>query len=177
MKSASPAVNVCNGKKGDPAEFPATLPSGKTETGAWSLTVSTTTVITPFATTTFNIPLEEDGLEGSGWAFNQAQTEEEKYGKKGGVACVVEVGEPLCIDTGCEGTVAEPSAPPGELCIYTGYESTEKAASNEYEARSFEGEFGAYSSNGAIIAGPFLEGSGAEPGKVEAYGSWAVTAP
>lgn len=178
VESGSPPVNVCNGKKGDPAEFPSTLPSGKTETGAWSLVgTATNTSLNTFSSVSFPIPLAAGGAEGTGFGFNQAATEEEKFGLKGGAPCKVEVGEPLCIDTKCKGTVAKPTAPKGVLCVYTAFENLVNATGGFIEPRSFSGDFGAYSVSGAVLSGAFIEGSAASPAKIESYGSFAVTAP
>jgi hypothetical protein len=114
------------------------------------------------------------------FAFSKLATEAEEFGKKGGVACKVEPGEPLCIDPGCRGTAAESIAPPGVLCIYT--QKEQKNA--EVEAPFFVplapaavGEapvLEAYGTSGAFISGISSIGANAS---YKAYGTWAVTAP
>lgn len=162
VKSASPTVNVCNGKKGADGltGFTKTLPSGETETGTWTIAQAATLSMGTFASVSFSIPLAAPIAEGSAFGFNQKDTEEEKFGT-----------------SGCTGTVAKPTAPKGKLCVYTAFESFEHASGGFIEPRSFEGGFGAASVSGALLSGAFLEGTTAEPAHVESWGTWAVTAP
>jgi hypothetical protein len=140
--------------------FTATLPSGKTETGVWSISQSSTAAfLLSSASISFPIPLVQPGAEGTGFGFDQKQTKNEEFGT-----------------SGCAGTVAEPMAPPGVLCVYTAFESLENAIGG-IEPRSLEGGFGAYGVSGAYLAGPNLEGSAEEPALAQSLGTWAVTAP
>jgi hypothetical protein len=119
-----------------------------------------------FSSLSFAIPLANGGAEGSGFGFNKKQTEEIE-------AEIIEPG-------GCKGSVAKPTAPAGKLCVYTAYENIENSPVTPVgfiEPRSFEGGFGAYSTSGAALSGPYVEGSAKEPAKIESYGAWAVTAP
>jgi hypothetical protein len=136
--------------------FTETLPSGKTETGYWDITQATSTGTTTQTAISFPIPLAEAGEEGSGFAFSQEETEKEEFGT-----------------SGCEGTVSEPTAPPGVLCVYTAWESEAGAL----EPRLVDGTFAAYDRTGAILFGPFLNGEREAPVGIEMYGAWAVTAP
>ena len=161
VKSAKPTTAVCNGAKGQTG-FTKTLPPGATETGAWTISESSSGSLVTSAPISFSIPLAEPIEEGNARAFNQKATEEEEFGT-----------------SGCKGTAAEPTAPAGKLCVYTAYEFSEHAE-GVFEPRSFEGDFGAASVSGAVLSGPFLLGNLKnleEPGIVESWGTWAVTAP
>ncbi len=61
VKSASAPAYLCNGEKGAAGQtgFTETLPSGKTETGAWSTSRPASGEAAYFVTASFNIPLEE----------------------------------------------------------------------------------------------------------------------
>jgi hypothetical protein len=142
------------GKQGEPGKegkagingttgFTETLPSGKTETGSWSYGVGAKeTVIVPIS---FAIPLPEQ--------LEEAQ-----------VHFVTESNP----SSDCEGTVDEPSAKPGNLCVY---------------AQATQGEFlgifrptfgiGGTGTGGALIAFTPTVGSP----EIQGFGSWAVTAP
>lgn len=175
QEGAGSGTPVC---EGSPWTAGGTLPALKTETGTWSLTQASTTTLNSFSSISFSIPLKTAGAEGSGFGFSQASVEAEKFGLKGGVPCKVEVGEPLCIDTGCKGPIAEPKAPPGVLCVYTAFENLSTTASGGFiEPRSFEGNFSAYGTSGAVLSGAFLGGTTAEPATIESYGTWAIKAP
>jgi hypothetical protein len=150
------------GEKGEPGEtgFTSTLPAGKTETGTWA--VSGTPVIEGFnviAPISFPIPLAASSEKAFG--FNTKQTEKEEFGS-----------------SGCTGSVAAPTAPPGTLCVYTAFEVLENA--RDYGPLP---EIPGIGNPGYGTAGAFMLGfesesaSAAEPARVEAGGSWAVTAP
>jgi Collagen triple helix repeat (20 copies) len=154
--------------------FTKTLPSGGTETGAWSISDSSTENLSTLGSISFSIPLAQEGAEGHGWGFTQSEVENEDWGKKNGVGC--KVGSAECVDTGCRGSVAQPTAPAGTLCVYTSFEEFSHANAG-LEPRSFEGGFDAFGVSGAVLAGPVLGGTVEKPASVEAYGTWAVTAP
>jgi hypothetical protein len=151
------------GAKGATGEtgFTSTLPSKKTETGAWTIgAAGGASGVFVNAAISFPIPLAAPGAaEASAFFFNQHETEEEKFGS-----------------TGCSGSAANPTAPPGKLCVYTMFEEGSHT-SGGYEVKSLESPagFSAFSKSGAYILGPLLEGG--EPSKLEAFGAWAVTAP
>jgi len=77
--------------------------------------------------------------------------------------------------TACEGTVAKPTAKPGQFCVYAGTESLiimvppGEIGSGDF-VNPATGSAGV-SQTGDILT-PFILGNGAE-----AYGTWAVTAP
>lgn len=102
VKSASPTVNVCNGKEGSPWTAGGTLPSGKTEEGSWVLTV----------------PVEEPTLK-----INLARTAI-SFGIPLAAApehvVYLKVGEGETAE--CPGTAANPEAAPGSLCVYAAFE-------------------------------------------------------
>ena len=147
------STNICNGKTG----FTDTLPSGKTETGTWALSETSLGFNGAFASISFPIPLAAAGPEHSAEVFKQHETDEEEF------------------TTNCPGTVGNPKAAKGFLCVYTLFEHLEHAT-NILEARSPTGTHLAYGPSGAILSVAFMEG---EPdlAVAEVYGSWAVTAP
>jgi hypothetical protein len=147
---------ACNGVTG----FTKTLPAGETETGAWStFAAATETVVSAGTSISFPIQLAESIPEGSAFAFNQHQTEEEEFGS-----------------SGCAGSVADPTAPPGAVCVYTQFEEGLNDSEGAPELRNFEGGSQAAGVSGATLITGFLIGE-PEPAKIEAAGTWAVTAP
>lgn len=150
---------VCNGTTG----YTETLPPGKTETGTWAaqgtgkkittevegtkeeVNVGTNEVFVPIS---FTIPVE--GAE----AITQIH--------------FIESGDPP--PAGCEGgSVNEPIAEPGNLCIYNGEASQGiEAALVGRASSSFGGSVGGPGAMMLIV----FEGTGNN-----ASGSWAVTAP
>jgi hypothetical protein len=101
---------VCNGVKGTTG-YTETLPPGKSETGTWGYTNSTSTFVrVPIS---FSIPLEAK-------VTPHFVTEEQEHGREGGVPA------------GCTGgTLTEPKAEPGNLCVY-GIGELAMANSNEF---------------------------------------------
>jgi len=172
--------------------FTETLPSGKTETGTWSLSMSSTSTVSSFDSISFPIPVPvkegESGpeTEKTAWVFSSEQIARGEWGKlephkNPGEPQLVEgckPGEAECLDTGCRGSVAEPVVPPGTLCVYTQYEERTGNAGGVDEVRASEPTTEhAYGPSGAILVGPYLSGTAGEPASVEAVGTWAVTAP
>jgi hypothetical protein len=102
------ATFACNGKEGSPWTAGGTLPSGKTETGTWGAAwESSATLITPVS---FTIPLAAQQCEVEPGVFTE-------HGICDGSAHVIKEGETA--PAGCTGgTVAKPSAEPGNLCVY-----------------------------------------------------------
>lgn len=121
---------ACNGKTG----FTKTLPSGETETGAWSVGIGTET---SFATTSlsFNVPL---AAAPTAVHYNESETTE------------------------CPGTVEEPEAAAGNVCIYA-------FNSENITFKTISG-FPYKWKNGVNLL--FEQAAGAF-----AWGTWAVTAP
>lgn len=114
--SASGTENVCNGQTG----FTQTLPSGKTETGAW--VESSTGSPKPLTAISFSIPLAASLdsehvhfilTNGKEITAEVIEEEEEQFFVKKEVtptAC----GSPV-------GSATEPKAQAGHLCVYTGF--------------------------------------------------------
>jgi hypothetical protein len=106
----------------------------------------------------FPIPLASVG---KAFVFTEEETEEEEFGA-----------------SGCAGTLAAPTAPPGVLCVYTSKERMNHMLSEELLAKlpqgSVESEHG---TTGANLTGLQFEGTPAEPAVAVVYGTWAVTAP
>jgi hypothetical protein len=165
-------TRACNGITG----FTKTLPTKETETGSWTINGASTAFIQPGTGISFSIPLAAAGAEGSAWGFTQVETEEEEFGKKavGGGSCVV--GSPECVDTGCKGTAAKPTASPGKLCVYTGFEFTENISAYRVLKSPDNQAENAYGVSGAALFGGFFSPT-TEPAFIESWGSWAVTAP
>jgi len=142
--SASGKTYACNGKEGSPWTAGGKLPAGKTEQGEWSATPVEVPAaggeILGVGTVSFGIPLQEPPAL--------------VYVKKG------EEGKEH--ETECPGTLAEPQAEKGFLCLYTAQET----------GTTFEGES---ELSGASISGAYFEFLGTFEG-YPTRGSWAVTA-
>jgi hypothetical protein len=148
------------GKEGK-SGFTETLPSGKTETGAWSVKVSKIIGFeTALTAISFPIPVGlKEGEVGTAVYLDQEETEE------------AQPGNPV---HGCEGTLARPSAPADTLCVYTMLEANEHPNGSGQISFDFAPGFGA---SGAFIAFSSDGGTEAEPGQILDFGTWAVTAP
>jgi len=164
---------ACNGEDGEDGEdgetgFTATLPSGETETGAWAVG---------------GVPAVTCTVEGAGECTGTAKT---AFGAS--IYSPISFTIPLAANlpdanlhrvkegegsapAACDGTPENPTADPGNLCVYT-------------EAEVFQGEFasifvGPAAANGLESTtkfGAVIGLSAAETGTF-AYGTWAVTAP
>lgn len=156
---AGTPTRACNGLTGQISP----LKSGETETGSWAVILSGTSEGFPAAETSvsFNIPLAAESVENKAFVGDQAETESGEFGGAGKV---------------CKGTVAEPTAPAGFLCVYTAFEELEKI-DGKLEARSYGGNFLAYGKTGAVLTGHGIHGTPTEPARGSFYGTWAVTAP
>jgi hypothetical protein len=150
---------VCNGKNGSAAEYPDTLPAGKTETGYWGAGPASPTGGKSFPIS-FNMPLSEAP------EVVIVQPDEESTadcpGRGGGA-----------FEQGYVPT--KPEAEPGFLCVYVmpdgeGAGSLEQAFTYEFE--EFE-EFAMVP--GASESGTILSGSCSS--FCSLAGTWAVTAP
>jgi len=140
------ATVACNGVKGETG-FTDTLPAGKTETGTWALGPHDEATVVPVS---FTIPLAEApealhfvNLEG------KEQTAE---------------GETPVTPVNCLGSAENPTAAPGQVCVYEG--------ANFGEAVGFSANsvLTRLSTTGATFLYNIAENQ-------VAYGSWAVTAP
>ncbi|MDX6602511.1 MAG: hypothetical protein QOF13_1713 [Solirubrobacterales bacterium] len=138
--------------------FTETLPSGKTETGTW--TMGPTPNAGPgelHVPISFAIPLAAELDEANVHYINDAGKEVPKTG-------------PTVTSTVCLGTAAAPKAAAGHLCIYTKNSLFITTLHNGSIFKSGANGVGA-STAGSMLSAVF---SGEE---AEAVGTWAVTAP
>ncbi len=174
-------VKGANGTNGTTG-FTATLPAGKTETGAWAFG-EIPAAATPAAVSrypiSFNIPLAAT-LDGS-HCFRKAggfvNVSEEPgtcsvhliNAANKEVSLNPETFEAEEFASGqCHGTVAAPSADAGNLCVYTRQLEHTEFTDISIRKASEEGEVGASTVGAVFTIGVHAEGNG--------YGSWAVTA-
>jgi hypothetical protein len=161
---------ACNGKEGSPWTELGVLPAEQTETGTWVLSEVTVAALgnTVLSPVSFGLPLPEKLT----WSADPATSQ---------VHVVQASGEEFNEETGeeeassvCLGTAENPTAAPGNLCVYVG---------ELRNARLFNGS----------ITNPFLEdhqgksGAGTtgailrilpNPTEIAAgFGTWAVAAP
>jgi hypothetical protein len=153
---------VCNGAKGTNGTtgFTETLPTGKTETGVWAVSKEhITTTVEEKASVSFPIPIAlAEGTFGEAVILTEHETIEAKPGKP---------------QQGCEGTLEDPTAPAGTLCVYTGEEENKHLTAS---SAVFHGNGAAFGRPGTVLA--FLaEGTEGSPGQILDSGTWAVTAP
>jgi hypothetical protein len=129
------------------AGFTETLPSGKTETGAWALTGSGYSNSFFNYAVTFNIPLAE-APEAVHWVSVD--------GKEEGF---------IASPANCHGSIETPTAPAGQMCFYGG----------KFGASHLELEVGSQVlyKGGAVV--PILK-EGSASTITEGAGTWAVTA-
>jgi hypothetical protein len=158
VKSASPAINICNGKEGSPWVAGGTLPAGKSESGAWSSIYTATAANQPMSSpVSFTIPLK------AAPETYYIGTNEELAGEKNEAAAIKEgkcKGNPI--------NGEEPEATSGNLCVFAEKElnATEYLFFKVFATKHFL----APTANGIIVA----SASVAE-GEVIAYGHWVVT--
>ena len=141
------------------------LPSGTTETGAWSVQTSSTTSNT-ITSVSFPIPLPS-ALGAKNVHFIFANGEEFVSGA---------ANNPT--PTECPGKVAKPEAKPGNFCVYAGFmpESLTLYSQAIVRPSSTNGlEEGTAMSGALLFFNPLTENPYAET--QTAYGTWAVTAP
>jgi hypothetical protein len=162
--SASGKSPACNGEKGakgttgSPWPAGGTLPSKATETGVWGFgPAETKKSALSEHVVSFPIPL----AAGVALKMHYINTVGEELHFEAAATTPTECGSPV-------GTVAEPKAAPGSLCVYEGHLSKAETFS---EGISPIGEVGAEISFNLnpIEVGPENEANG--------DGSWAVTAP
>ncbi len=139
------------------------LPKGKTETGAWTIGIvdapkSGFSISLVGTAVSFPIPLAE-GLE-TGQVHAVNDKGEELVGL-----------EELVPSTACLGSVAAPTASPGNLCVY--YGTLSHSAFPGVLITSPSKEFGVTSATGALIE--VAADSENEPEPVSGSGTWAVT--
>jgi len=178
VKSASATTLVCNGEDGDPGEpgqsgFTETLPPGETETGVWTLseTVAPENGGSAVVPLSFSIPLA-DKIPG----------EQSHYLSQNGVEFLFNpVTESIDErqSTICTGSAANPTAPPGHLCVYT---STAGLGGNATSGQSnfTNPETGTRGLNGdgitTAVSGALLVFDIPPAAVASGAGTWAVTA-
>jgi hypothetical protein len=159
------------GPTGPPGPF-GTLPSKKTETGAWSAEAW----ITPSGAAgaiSFSIPLA-GALEQTQVHYVDAAGTEEIFFNVGALSWEQRA------TSSCPGTVAEPKAESGNLCVYqsnatAGFvQGHETGLDKAYISIPSSGEL---ASQGASENGALVEIFESESAPARSYGSWAVTAP
>ena len=134
--------------------FTETLPEGKTETGVWAIAdPAIPGEKEVWAPISFTIPMKSASEEA--YLLNEEQTRNH---------------EGLGFTKGCTGTVAEPTAPPGLLCVYTQEEIANEATLSTRPV--FADHIGYQKSGTTMVIFTFEE-----PGSFTGRGSWAVTAP
>ncbi len=142
--------------------FTATLPEGDTETGTWAFDRTGESGVERVSLS-FPVPLET-GLAKENAHFIEASGEEVSESDATGF---VKVKSSICL-----GTPEHPTAPPGNLCVYSS--TLEGAAEEEGRFTSLVGPEGGGKIAGT--AGAIILFFGAQVGS-NGYGSWAVTAP
>jgi hypothetical protein len=135
----------------------ATLGSGKTETGAWQISIAPESIA--LQAISFPIPLGAV-LDGDHVHFLDESGTERPTGGTG---------------SSCTGSAAAPTAAPGHLCVYTGGVSEPYGVGYEFNNITQPG-VGFHAVPGASTAGALINLlSGLT--KFEGNGTWAVTAP
>ncbi len=168
-EGAGSGTEVCAGKEGSPWTAGGTLPSEKTETGAWSIGNITagaapTMALTINSPISFAIPLAAELDETHIHYVNTSGKE---------VHGATEIEPVECENAANPGaaSAANPEAKPGNLCVFAAKEEEAKSKDADITRAASEfGETGA-STAGALV-GIHVQGAGAE-----ANGTWAVTAP
>jgi hypothetical protein len=163
-KAGAPGAKGEKGLPGVPGEtgFTSTLPSGKTETGVWSANsqhlIGEAEDTVPIS---FPIPIAlAEGSFGAAVRLTEKETEEAEPGKP---------------KQGCEGTLENPTAPAGKLCVYTGEEEN-KSRNPTASTIMFHGNSEVFASSGTFL-NFLVEGEEKSPAKILDSGTWAVTAP
>jgi hypothetical protein len=167
-KDGANGTNGSNGAPGTPGKpgesgFTSVLPSGKTETGAWSLAISPTNQFFEFRVSiSFPIPLKE-GSE-KVFYFTHAKVEAQEFGSSG---CKWKRETP---NVKPESTVA------GTLCVFASEEEEVNFSSFHTPGEEFGFGYGPSGSVPSFIhpepANPLTETTNST-----ANGVWAVTAP
>lgn len=199
VEGSGTSSHVCSGKEGSPWTASGTLPSGKTETGTWAAnankqefevevegTKSTVKLSTKGVTVpiSFPIPLAGELSSPESTAPSAAQQVHYVYVSGGKNTERIINFSAFALEevesTKCLGSVASPTAKPGNLCIYEGV--------NASEAIETSGAFAGHPISDFDIKKPVTTGLGASTSgavlqlkaaaeNATAYGTWAVTAP
>jgi hypothetical protein len=153
---------VCNGEDGEDGEdgetgFTETLPSGKTEKGAWAFTAPSGSGESIFAPISFPIPLASFPPGASHVHFEGAEEE-------------------AVFKAACPGIVTNPKANAGELCVYRNENGFETLVNAKFER--IVPPASAENPEGSTVGAVLLFSYTGAPGEVaRGLGSWAVTAP
>ncbi len=176
VEGSGVSSHVCSGKKGTNGQtgFTEILPSGKTETGVWRVEVPQSTAVGR-SLISFPIPLAS-ALPSSAGHIITRHEKELIYNEQ------VELNEEV-ESSACKGTVSEPAAEPGNLCIYAGSpmlspgDSTGPFFSVLGEA-FINPTISVPEAQGIATSGTILSGRmfSFQPAPQVAYGTWAVTA-
>jgi hypothetical protein len=161
-----PGAKGATGPAGSPWTVGGTLPKGATEKGSWAnYHTATAAEETSGAAISFNVPLAV-GLD-----FEHVHLL--KVGQSGEGKFEAGVTGKDGPNTGCpEGSNAgEPAAEPGNLCIFAETEENAKA-SFFHTVDSATGAAGEAGPTGAIVLTLSVAA-----GEMQAFGTWAVTAP
>jgi Collagen triple helix repeat (20 copies) len=189
-------ANGAPGEEGSPWTAGGTLPPEKTETGTWSFGQAKTEGTEEYAEYGAFVPVSfairlKEGLEGSAVHFLTEKTlncaEPQEPARKECEEENKEVKErEKANQEACPGSAAEPTAEPGNLCVYEALLSG--PANNAIRGHVYNGGSSLFPFNvGAGTTGAVLGlrvetegnvgGTGGAIGIVSGYGTWAVTAP
>jgi hypothetical protein len=159
LSNASGSVPVCNGEKGakgsagEPWSPNSELPAGATETGVWYAENSSGVANAPFS---FTVPLGAPLSASSVHFINAAGEEVPSFG-----------GTPQA-SAECHGTAVQPTAEPGNLCVYLSNSTKNAESASEGISDPTTGSAGAARSGAFITVGVEHTGGTAD-------GTWAVT--
>jgi len=195
LVSASGTTYLCNGVAGAKGHngttgFTKTLPEGETETGAWSFATTGNSSQRTLASISFPIPLGSP-LSAAGCQEESKVPCQAHYINRNGEEIGGAEIEEQSKNPYCKGSVTDPTAEPGNFCVYEGLLFSlngEAKATQETIEKPIDGFFGEKSNRGAGANGAvLLFHIGGEPSKEEVEegvkpevnegnGSWAVTA-
>jgi hypothetical protein len=143
------------GEKGEPWTAGGTLPKGSTETGTWAAGVSPSAELL-LASISFTIPLAVP------------LTNATECGEPGKPACVTHViGPGGSLPAGCTGSLAEPGAEAGNLCVFV----AEKSAN----ITGFTVHPNSFGGSGTGTTGAVIDLVGNPLAEMYGSGTWAVT--
>ncbi len=158
--AANGTSKACNGKEGSPYTAGGTLPSGSTETGAWSVIYTATAAGQPGSSAiSFTIPLKAEPathyINNNGMEPFYNETTEKEEERSPSAACA-------------GGSASSPKAETGTLCVF----ATQEANAGEF---LFHGQFRVGDIFGASADGAAAVFDSENAGEVSAVGTWAVT--
>jgi len=171
-KAGSNGNNGGEGKEGKEGKsgFTKTLPSGEAETGSWAYSSEIIEAGVPLQTAiSFSIPLASE-LSAEGVHFVAQSGEEIVYNVGTGKT------ESKGKSANCPGTVTEPKALKGNLCVYTFEEENLTPVSESvplHPAGKGNNKVGGTGATGAVLS---FESVGSSR-RTAAFGTWVVTAP